>query len=414
VRDPDRLELELAAPGASPPITRRRFLQASAGAALATGLSHPSLAGAKDAVVVPFVGEGSFPLEESVGEGLGRRRALDLSTLGPDSLLTTQDRFFIRTGCPDPLPSAAAWKVRVHGLVETPREIPIDELRRESVDQGPQLLECAGNSRALHFGLMSVGRWSGVRLERVLERVRPRPAATRVLVSGVDEHKVLDAGSVPGASWIFGLGEIREAGAFLATQMNGAPLAPDHGYPVRLVVPGWYACTAIKWVNEIALVGDEAMATAQMREYAGRTLQAPAGPRDQQLIEAGRRPEGPPLARDFRPATIDPAALPVRVEKLRSGEGRASYRVVGILWGGPVRGTAPARGLRIRIDPGFPEAPVEAIETNARSPWTLWSHRFAMKRPGRYRIELALGDGAVRTRKLDRGFYAREIEVTGD
>ena len=96
---------------------------------------------------------------------------------------------------------------------------------------GTHLLECAGNSRAAHFGLMSAARWSGVKLERVLERVRPQPRATQVLVSGLDEHSTLDPGSVPGASWFFGLDQVREAGAFLATEMNGAPLGPDHGYP---------------------------------------------------------------------------------------------------------------------------------------------------------------------------------------
>ena len=84
------------------------------------------------------------------------------------------------------------------------------------------------------------------------------------------------------------LDQIRESRAFLATGMNGAPLGPDHGFPLRLVVPGWYGCTAIKWVNEIALLDDTAPATDQMREYAGRTHQDPVGPRDSFLLRAGR------------------------------------------------------------------------------------------------------------------------------
>ena len=376
-------------------MTRRRFLQASAGAAVTAGLASPSLSAAQSPVIVPFVDEGTFPIEQTVGAGLGRRRVLDLSSLSPDSLLVPQDRFFIRTGAPDPLPSPAGWKIRVHGLVETPREIPIEELRREAADEGLRLLECAGNSRFLHFGLMGVARWSGVRLERVLERVRLRPRATRVLVSGFDEHRVQDAGSVPGASWIFGLDDVKGAGAFLATEMNGAPLAPDHGFPVRLVVPGWYACTAIKWVNEIVLVDDEAPATEQMREYAGRTHQDP---------------EGPLLAKDFKPATIDPAAVPVRVEKLRGADGKVRYRIVGVLWGG----RSLARSLRIRLRPGLGEAAVDAIGSLSSGPWTLWSHTFEAPKPGRYRIELAVADAGVRTRRLDQGFYAREIEIAGD
>jgi DMSO/TMAO reductase YedYZ molybdopterin-dependent catalytic subunit len=295
----------------------------------------------------------------------------------------------------------------VHGLVKAPLEVPIGELKREAVPMGAHLLECAGNSRAAHFGLMSAARWTGVPLPRLLERARVLPRATQVLVSGFDEHSTLDPGSVPGASWIFGLDQVRESGAFLATEMNGAPLSLDHGYPLRLVVPGWYGCTAIKWVNEIVVVGDEAPATDHMREYAGRTHQDPAGPRDRLLIETGRRPEGPPLAKDFQPATIDPAALPVRVEKLGAGGGRVSYRIVGILWGGPT----PPRALSIRLNPGLGFAPVDEMVSGASSPWILWSHGFRPQAPGRYRIELAVRGSAIRTRRLDTGFYAREIEI---
>jgi DMSO/TMAO reductase YedYZ molybdopterin-dependent catalytic subunit len=365
--------------------TRRRFLEVSASAAVAAWVgslvrgarARAAAEGAQRVATVPFVGEGAFPLEATIGEGLGRRRAVDLSSLTPDTLVTPQERFFIRTGCPDRLP--ASWTVRVHGLVETPRQISIAELRREAAPRGVHLLECAGNS-------------TGVPLARVMERARPRRGATRVLVSGFDEHSTQDPGSVPGASWVFGLDQIHESGAFLATAMNGGPLLPDHGHPVRLVVPGWYGCTAIKWVNEIALVDDEAPATDQMREYAGRTHQDPAGPR---------------LAREFQPATIDPAAVPVRVEKLRT-EGKILYRIVGILWGG----RAPVRALLIRLSPDAGFAPVEHVDAGGGRTWTLWSHTFRPRAPGRYRIEMKVTDRAVRTRRLDAGYYAREIEIT--
>jgi DMSO/TMAO reductase YedYZ molybdopterin-dependent catalytic subunit len=382
--------------------TRRRFLEASVAAAVATWLAPVDGAGSHSGAspkggerrlgTLPFVDEGRFPLDTTVGAGLGRRRALDLSTLAPGTLVTSQDRFFIRTGPPDRLPPANAWKVRVHGLVKRPVEIRVEELTREGTPLGAHLLECAGNSRRAHFGFMSAALWTGVPLERVLDRAGRAPRATQVLVSGFDEHSMRDAGSVPGASWIFGLEQIRESGAFLATGMNGGPLSPDHGYPLRLVVPGWYGCTAIKWVNEIALVDDEAPVTDHMREYAGRTHQDPTIPG---------------LAKDFQPATIDSAALPVRVEKLSAAGGEISYRIVGILWGS----RTPKRALSIRLHPDRGFVPVEDVGTGAEHTWTLWSHTFRPLAPGRYRIELAVKDPAVRTRRLDMGYYAREIEI---
>jgi len=377
----------------SSPPARRRFLEASAAAAVAAWLGRAAHAGAAPVLgTVPFADEGSFPVDKTVGAGLGRRRALDLSTLSPEAPAVPQDRFFIRTGCPDPLPSTSEWKVRVRGLVEAPADLEAAALRREAEDRGAHVLECAGNSRAAHFGFLSVARWTGVPLERVLGRLRVLPRATRVRVSGFDQHSVLDPGSVPGASWVFGLDQVRDAGAFLATGMNGAPLSPDHGDPIRLVVPGWYGCTAIKWVDEIALVDDEAPATDQMREYAGRTHQDPAGPR---------------LARDFQPATIDPAAAAVRVDMFGADGGKVSYRVVGLAWGG----RTPPRALAIRFRPDAPFAPVEQIGSGEAGAWTFWSHTFRPPAPGRYRIELAVRDPGVRTRRLDIGYYAREVEI---
>jgi hypothetical protein len=186
---------------------------------------------------------------------------------------------------------------------------------------------------------------------------------------------------------VFGLDELRSAGAFLATEMNGAPLGPDHGQPVRLVVPGWYACAAIKWVNEIVLLDDEAPATDHMREYAGRTHQ------DATI---------PALARDFEPATIDPAAVPVRVER----QGR-TVRIVGLAWGG-------ASALKIRLSPELSWMPVAEMEGRTSGSWTLWSHTVPALAPGRYRIELALSDPAVRARRLDARFYARDFLVDAD
>src|SRR5207244_5807452 len=144
---------------------RRRFLEASASAAVATWLGRagyvgaalrPSLGGGEALLgTLPFVGEGAFPLEKTVGAGLGRRRALDVSALSPDALPVPPDRFFIRTGCPDPLPSTTSWKVRVRGLIEAPLDLEVEALRREADDRGAHVLECAGNSRAAHFGFMS-------------------------------------------------------------------------------------------------------------------------------------------------------------------------------------------------------------------------------------------------------------------
>jgi len=124
-------------------------------------------------------------------------------------------------------------------------------------------MECAGNSDPANFGLMSVATWTGFPMSAVIEQLGD--AGPRILVSGTDPAGP-SATSARGASWIFSRQDLERA--VLAMQMNDAPLPADHGGPVRLVVPGWYGCACIKWVDRIERVADDAPATSQMLEFA--------------------------------------------------------------------------------------------------------------------------------------------------
>ena len=181
----------------------------------------------------------------------------------------------------------------------------LDDLAKGARKMGPHLFECAGNANPSNFGLMSVAEWDGVPLAEVVARLKPAPEATGVLVSGFDHIGQVSQRSIVGASWVFPLAALDSLGAFLAVRMNGEPVPADHGRPVRLVVPGWYGCAWIKWVNEIYLVGPDERATSQMVEFAGRTHQS----------------DPHRYARDYAPADIQTAATPVRVEKRRGPGG---------------------------------------------------------------------------------------------
>lgn len=347
-------------------------------------------AGGRQLGTLPLTGAGGGPrpFHERYGTGLDARLVTDLSQLAPDRLVIPAGRFFIRTAAPAGLPSPADWTIRVTGLVERPLTLSTRDLAPLVEPAGEVLIECAGNNNPWNFGLMSAARWGGVRLASILERVNPRREGTRVLVSGLDPPSGEPA---PRASWIFALDDLAAAGAFLATEMNGQPLPADHGRPVRLVVPGWYGCACIKWVDEIRLVDDEEPATDQMREYASRT--------HQQGI--------PALARDYAPAAIDVAAMPVRIEKWRL-DGQIAYRVVGILWGG----SRPTDRLTIRFNSGEPFLPVDVCPPpETTRTWSVWSHLWRPRTPGRYSIVMGVDDPGVRTRRLDLFFYARQVWV---
>lgn len=333
------------------------------------------------------------PLHKTVGSGLDARLFTDLSTLTPDTLITPNERFFIRTTRPRAARDTARWKIEVGGLVDRPFALSIDEVAATAKAVGTHLIECAGNARGGRFGLISAAAWTGVPFANILDRAAPAAGASHVAVIGVDDAAA-SATSVPGASWVFPVQQLTEAGAFLATGMNGHPLPADHGAPVRLVVPGWYGCACIKWVNALAFVDDREAATDQMKEFASRTHQRGM----------------PALARDYEPATIDFAAMPVRVERWRV-DARTLYNIVGVAWGGD----APAPSLMIRFNPrerfvavnGCPPLPPAPL----RGTWALWNHVWEPAEPGRYQIVLKAADPRVRTRRLDLYFYTRTVRI---
>lgn len=374
---------------------RRSFLGAcvSATGAWALGCAGDDTsltpADATFAGVVPFDGEGPADFGVPIGAGLDGRLYDDLATLEPGTKITPTSRFYVRTRYPDRLDRTLPWRVRLGGLVEAPVDVAIEELVSLARPRGLHLLECSGNGQGAFFGMVSSATWDGVDLGALLDaKVRPRLDGARIRVTGFDEHSEPSARSVAGASWIFSREEIARTGAFLATAMNGAPLTPDHGAPVRLVVPGWYGCTCIKWVTDVELVADDVPATSQMREFASRTMQ-----------------DGEPtLARDYRPAEIDQTAMPVRVEAWRRGEGRF-FRVIGLAWGG----ARPTEALSLQMAPELPYERVRLFEPMTNATWAWWSHEFTPRRAGRHAMRLRVDDPTIRTRRLDSGFYLRTV-----
>ena len=340
--------------------------------------------------VLGFVDDGDLELGVPFKVGWDGRLYTDLSTLGPEGLVTPNDLFYVRTRYPDQLDPAAPWRIAVDGHVNGPVEISLDDLSPLVGPRGVNLMECSGNSRGGSFGLLSAADWDGVRMVDMLDLVDIRPEATRVLISGFDGHSVPSENghSKPGASWVFTFDEL--ADAFLATAMNGVPLPADQGAPVRLLVPGWYGCTCIKWVDRISFVDETEPATAQMQEFASRTHQSGV----------------PELAAMYTPATIDQAAMPVRVEKW-STKGGVLYRVVGILWGG----TTLTNAVSIRFGSGSwtPVSVCPPMTTNAT--WTLWSHAWSPTSPGEYAIRLRIDDPGIITKRLDADYYLRTVVI---
>jgi len=343
--------------------------------------------------LVPLHGDRARPTpfgEMVGGPGLDARLFTDLSKLQPDRLITPTPHVFVRTAAWGTLdPSSISIAMPAGGGAQTP--LTLGALQHDARPMGAHLLECSGNADPDNFGLMSVAEWDGVPLGDVIARQKPPAGATAILVSGLDDTAQRSRTSTPGASWVLPLASLERLGAFLAIRMNGEPLTRDHGAPVRLVVPGWYACSWIKWVNEIRLVGADLPTTSQMIEFSLRTHQSGV----------------PQLAKDYEPPAIDLAATAIRVEKRRV-DGRIEYRIIGIVWGGD----RPVDRLMIRFAAGetpgvFPICPAPRTHKT----WSLWEYRWRPASPGLYTIVLSAADKSIRTRRLDVSYYARRVVI---
>jgi len=346
--------------------------------------------GGKQLGILEFTGESQAPLDAIIGAGLDARLFSDLSGLTPDQFLTPTEKFYVRTTASELLDPSKLWMINVSGFVQEPVHLTLEELHKGTKPMGMHVMECSGNTRATRFGLLSVGDWIGVPVSDLLA-TRIKPRTDRVMVSGFDQYPMKSATSIPGADWVFTVAQLKASKAFLATEMNGQPLSKDHGAPVRLVVPGWYGCTCIKWVNAITFVDENFLATSQMQEFAARTHQQGV----------------PKLARDYHPAIIDQAGMPIRVEKWLV-DGRIKYRVVGILWGG----SRLVKALEIRFNPEEGYVRVDHFSQTENDPWNFWSHTWTPRTVGTYMIRVRVADPLVETKRLDSGHYVRSVEVT--
>ena len=346
---------------------------------------------------VPFLGERATgtPLGTLVGgAGLEARLFTDLSQLQPDTLVTPAAQVFVRTAGPAKVPTGTlqGWHVTLRGPNRALSYIPIANLLKAAKPMGTHLIECAGNSDPQNFGLMSVAEWDGLPLGDVHKSMGAKPGADAVMVRGWDHDTSPSGRSIPGASWVFARDTFDKLGAFFAVRMNGEPLPVDHGAPIRLVVPGWYGCAWIKWVNEIRLVEADEPPTTQMQEFAARTHQEKV----------------PARALDYAAPVIDLAATPIRIEKRRL-DGRLEYRIVGIVWGG----AGPVDRLMIRFGANDSFKPFAVCPTPKDTRiWSLWEYRWRPSAPGVYSIVLQVADPSIRARRLDLSYYIRRVNIT--
>jgi DMSO/TMAO reductase YedYZ molybdopterin-dependent catalytic subunit len=179
-----------------------------------------------------------------------------------DEITPTED-FFVRCHTYTPQVKLADWKLTLDGLVEKPMTFTLPDLQKLPRTELVSVLECAGNGRSFYephipgaqwkFGAVGNARWAGVRLRDVLQKAGVKPGAAHLLLDGAD----VPLGKMPDFQRTLEVGKAMHPDTLLAWEMNGQPLTPDHGFPLRVIAPGWAGDSWVKWLQHIEVLDHE-------------------------------------------------------------------------------------------------------------------------------------------------------------
>jgi DMSO/TMAO reductase YedYZ molybdopterin-dependent catalytic subunit len=235
---------------------------------------------------------------------------------------------------------AGAWRLSVDGRVAQRLSLSLEELRSLPDHEVVTTMECAGNGRARLaprpvsqpwlLEAVGTGRWRGVRLRDVLGAAAPGDDAVEVLFTGLDRG--IENGEEQAFARSLSVADAAGDDVLLAYELNGVPLPPQHGFPLRLVVPGWYGMTNVKWLERITLLDAPFTGYQQARGY--RLRQTDDEPGEALTRIAPRALMVPPGIPDFM----------TRVRSVRAGR----HTLEGRAWSGH----APIAGVEVSDDGG--------------------------------------------------------------
>src|SRR6202453_3887098 len=253
-----------------PPQSRRQFLAGVGGLSLTGLLGAPAWSGTEESVVFPFVNGGrnlvkTFPQKGAMV--LQRARPPLLETpfdVFDQGIFTPNDRFYVRWHLAN-IPTTidpATFRLDIRGHVRQPLSLTLDELvdKFEPYEKAA-LNQCSGNSRGFFEprvaggewanGAMGNALWKGVRLKDVLDRAGVKAGALQVRFRGL-ETGILP--QTPNFLKSLAMDHSRDDEVMIAYAMNGEPLPLLNGYPLRLIVPGWYSTYWVKMLNDIEVL----------------------------------------------------------------------------------------------------------------------------------------------------------------
>ena len=297
-----------------------------------------------------------------------------------------------------PMVDASGYELSVGGHVRNPMRLSIDELMARPSITLAVTLECAGNGRArLHPRPMSqpwlseavgTAEWTGTPLAPILEETGVLDGAVDIVFTGLDRG--VQGGVDQYYERSLSLQDAMRDEVLLVYAINGRPLPPQHGFPLRLIVPGWYGMTDVKWLRSITVIDRAFAGYQQATAYHHRN-------------EAGEA--GVPVTRMLPRALMVPPGVPDFMSRTRFVE-PSTQQVEGRAWSG----RAPIVSVDFSADGGASWVPATLDEPVSPYAWRGWTCHWDATRPGEYDLCVRAADAAGNVQPLEARWTTEGVE----
>ena len=326
---------------------------------------------ATDEVVAAWAGPSRTPTDGPLTpeelQLAGRNRGMPLEALRYD--ITPTGLHYLLVHFDIPAVDASTWRLGLGGLVDHPLELTLDDLRARPSSTIPVTLECAGNGRARMrprplsnpwlFEAIGTAEWTGTPLGPLLDEAGLRAEATELVFSGADRG--VQGGNEHDYQRSLAIAEARRPEVLLVYAMNGEPLQPQHGFPMRLIVPGWYGMASVKWLRSIEAVAEPFHGYQQGTAYH---------------YKADADDPGTPVSRIKVRALMTPPGIPDYFSRRRLVDAGPAA-ITGRAWGG----SAPISRVEVGIDGEWSDATL--APSMGDYAWRAWSFQWTAT-PGKH------------------------------
>jgi DMSO/TMAO reductase YedYZ molybdopterin-dependent catalytic subunit len=285
--------------------------------------------------------------------------------------------------------NVSEWRLKVGGLVSQPLNLTLEEIRRRPARTLAVTMECAGNGRALFaprrisqpwfFEAIGTAEWTGTPLRGILEEAGLSRDVVEIVFTGLDRG--VEGNEVQFYQRSLSVGEASREEILLVYEMNGEPLQPQHGYPLRLLVPGWYGMASVKWLDRIEAIPESFQGYQMVRAY--RYAQAPDDLGEPVHLIRARALMIPPGIPDFM----------TRIRLVQAGP----VTLAGKAWAGRLS----VSRVEVSVDSGSTWSEAQLGEGTSPYAWRSWTFLWHAK-PGVYTLCARATDSEGNVQPIDQ------------